>query len=140
MKLGFIAAFLFALGAMPAFAVGKGHYYGHLPIHVRGTLQGWMAHEDVFHGRAGQRIKIDIHSARLRWLEISVTPLSAGEPVFSFHGTQGQNGEVSLPHDGAYRLRVAIRRDGARIGHRVDFKVDITAASHLALKETSAKP
>jgi hypothetical protein len=140
MKHGVLAAVLFALCATPAFAVGKGPHYGHLPIHARGMLQGWMAHEDVFHGRAGQRIKIEVHSARMRWLQISVTPLSARAPVFSFHGTQGRSGEVTLPHDGAYKVRVAIRPDGARIGHRVDFRVDITAASHLALKETSAKP
>lgn len=140
MKLGVFAAFLFALCATPSFAAGNGRHYGHLPIHVRGTLQGWLAHEDVFYGRRGQLIRIEVHSARMRWLEISVAPLSARAPVFSFHGTQGRSGEVTLPHDGAYKVRVAIRPDGARIGHRVDFRVDITAASHLALKETSAKP
>lgn len=134
MKPAFLAALLLGLHATPAFAVSHARHYGHLPIHVRGTLQGWAAHEDVFHGRAGQRVKIDIHSARIRWLEVSVRLLSAKSPVFSFHGTQGRSGEVTLPQDGAYKLRVAIRPEGARIGHRVDFRVDITAASHLAFE------
>ncbi|GLI93376.1 hypothetical protein [Methylocystis echinoides] len=133
MKPGFLAALLLALNATPTPAISQGRHYGHLPIHVRGTLQGSETHEDVFHGRAGQRVKVEVHSARMRWLEVSVRPLLlARAPVFSFHGTQGSSGEVTLPHDGAYRLRVAIRPEGARIGHRVDFRVDITAASHLA--------
>jgi hypothetical protein len=140
MKPAFLAALLLALNATPAFAVSQGRHYGHLPIHVRGTLQGSEAHEDVFHGRAGQRVKIEIHSARIRWLEVSVSPLSAKAPVFSFHGKQGRSGMVTLPHDGAYRLRVAIRPEGAQIGHRVDFRVDITAASHLAFHATVAHP
>jgi hypothetical protein len=48
-KVGLLTAVLFALCASPTFAVEEQHYYGHLPIHVRGTLQGRQTHEDVFH-------------------------------------------------------------------------------------------
>lgn len=132
MKAGLLAAVLFALWAAPAFAVEKRHHYGHLPIHVRGTLQGWQTHEDVFYARAGQRVLIKTHSARMKWLVISVTSLSTHTPIFRSGETQGASREVTLPRDGAYTLRVTIRPDGARLGRRVDFRIDITAASHLA--------
>lgn len=132
MKAGLLAAVLFALWAAPAFAVEKRHHYGHLPIHVRGTLQGWQTHEDVFYARAGQRILIKTHSAGMKWLGISVTPLSTNTPIFKSGETQGASQEVTLPRDGAYRLRVIIRPDGARLGRRIDFKIDVTAASRLA--------
>lgn len=131
MKARLLAAVLFALCATPTFAVEKKHYYGHLPIHVRGTLQGWQAHEDVFYGRAGQRVLIQAHSVGMKWLVISVTQLSAKTPVFSSGETRGRSGEVTLPHDGAYKLKVTIRPDGARLGRRVDFRIDVTAASHV---------
>ncbi|WP_246744866.1 hypothetical protein [Methylocystis sp. Sn-Cys] len=97
MKAGLLAAVLFALWASPAFAVEKRHHYGHLPIHVRGTLQGWQTHEDVFYARAGQRILIKTHSARMKWLVISVTPLSTNTPIFKSGETQGASQEVTAP-------------------------------------------
>lgn len=89
MKAGLLAAVLFALWAAPAFAVEKRHHYGHLPIHVRETLQGWQTHEDVFYARAGQRVLIRTHSARMKWLVISVTSLSTNTPIFRSGETQG---------------------------------------------------
>lgn len=140
MKAGLLAAVLFALWAAPAFAVEKRHHYGHLPIHVRGTLQGWQTHEDVFYARAGQRVLIKTHSAHMKWLIISVTPISTDTPIFRSGETQGASREVTLPRDGAYRLRVIIRPDGARLGRRIDFRIDVTAASHLAYGNIGETP
>ena len=126
------AVFAFALWAAPACAVEQRHHYGHLPIHVRGTLHGWQAHEDVFHGRAGQRILIRFHSSRPTWLVIVVTSISTKAPIYSSAVAKGWSGDVTLPHDGAYRLRVTIRHDEARRGGRVDFKIDVTELSRLA--------
>lgn len=112
MKAGPLAAVLFALGATPAFADEKRHHYGHLPIHVRGTLQGWQTHEDVFYARAGQRVLIKTHSVRMKWLVISVTAHSTNTPIFRSGETQGASREVTLPRDGAYTLRVTIRPTG----------------------------
>ncbi|WP_363345847.1 hypothetical protein [Methylocystis echinoides] len=128
-----VAAFLaFTLWAAPACAVEQRSHYGHLPIHVRGILHGWQAHEDVFHGRAGQRIQIRYRSTRPKWLEIVLTPLSARAPIYRSTSTKGWSGDVTLPKEGAYRLRVTIRHDEARRGGRVDFKIDVTELSRLA--------
>lgn len=129
---GFSILFLWAA---PACAAAQRHHYGHLPIHARGTLHGGQAHEDVFHGRAGQRIHIEFHSSRPNWLLISVTPFAAKTPIYSSAATRGWSSDVTLPHEGAYRLSVAIRSEEARrSGARVEFKVDVTAVSRLAAR------
>lgn len=132
MKLVAAGVFTFILWTAPACAVEQRQHYGHLPIHVRGTLHGGQAHEDVFHGRAGQRIRIKFHSSRPKWLVILVMPVSARSPIYSSDATHGWSGDVTLPQDGAYKLSVTIRRDEAQRGGRVDFKIDITAISRLA--------
>lgn len=132
MKAGLLAALLFNLYLYPTFAVEKRHDYGHLPLHVRGTLQGRQTHEDVFYGRAGQHVLIKTRSSRMKWLVASVTPVAAKAPIFNSIEGRAINSEITLPHDGAYLLRVAVRPDRARLGYRVNFYIDIIAASHLA--------
>ncbi len=98
-----------------------------LPFHTQGLLRGWEAHDEVFSGHAGQTVHIKTQSKRPNWLVVLLTPVSGeGAALFSSDSAGDLSGDVTLPRDGAYRLRAIIRRPEARRGGEVDFSIDVT--------------